>query len=97
MTEARNEALERAIKKFSSIAEMARQMDVTYQAIQDWRKRGRVPSDRCPRLAELSGESREDLVGWPPTDINERAKSSDDTQPPVGGSNESSKLQPLVV
>lgn len=92
-----NEALERAIKKFSSIAEMARQMEVTYQAIQDWRKRGRVPADRCTRLAELTGENREDLVGWEPSDISERAKASDDAQPPVGGSNKGRKLEPMAL
>lgn len=91
-----NKALERAIKKFDSIADMARQMGVTYQAIQDWRKRGRVPADRCVLLAELSGESREELVGWPPENIIERAKASDDTQPPVGRVKKSDKLAKMV-
>ncbi|MFM0263298.1 carph-isopro domain-containing protein [Paraburkholderia sediminicola] len=91
-----NQALERAVKKFSSIADMARQMDVTYQAIQDWRKRGRVPADRCIRLAELTGESREELVGWPPSNITEQAKASDDVQPPVGGTSSDDKLAKMV-
>ena len=85
-TTAMNQALEDAIAKFDSIADMARQMGVTYQAIKDWRKRGRVPADRCIKLAELTGISREALVGWPPEDTTERAKASDDVQPPVGGS-----------
>jgi hypothetical protein len=75
-----NQALEDAIAKFDSIADMARQMGVTYQAIQDWRKRGRVPADRCIKLAELTGISREALVGWPPEDTTDRSAASDDTQ-----------------
>lgn len=79
-----NPALDRAIAHFDSLADMARQMGVTYQAIQDWQRRGRVPSDRCPRLSELTGESREDLVGWPPEDSVDKVAASDDVQPPVG-------------
>jgi DNA-binding transcriptional regulator YdaS (Cro superfamily) len=90
-----NPALERAIKKFSSTAEMARQLGVSYQAIQDWRKRGRVPSDRCPLLSELTGESRDDLVGWPPVNVTDRIKASDDAQPPVGDPDD--KLSKMAV
>lgn len=79
-----NPALERAIAHFASLAEMARQMGVTYQAVQQWQKTGKVPADRCTKLAELTGESREDLVGWPPEDIVDRGAASDDAQPPVG-------------
>lgn len=86
-----NQALEDAIAKFDSIADMARQMGVTYQAIQDWQKRGRVPVDRIPLLSDLTGISREQLAGWPPSDIVDRAKASDDAQPPVGGSSGKTK------
>lgn len=79
-----NPALDRAIDHFDSLADMARQMGVTYQAIQQWKVKGSVPAIHCPKLAELTGESREDLVGWDLPDIVERAKASDDTQPPVG-------------
>ncbi len=81
-----NPALERAIAFFGSLAEMSRQMGVTYQAIQQWQAKGRVPSDHCTKLSQLTGESREDLIGWPPLDddVTDRAGASDDVQPPVG-------------
>jgi DNA-binding transcriptional regulator YdaS (Cro superfamily) len=89
----KNEALERAIAHFGSMSAMARALGLSgYQVIQSWRLAGRVPSPHVPRLAELTGESREDLVGWPATDVVERAKASDDVQPPVGGTNKDSKL-----
>jgi 2-polyprenyl-6-methoxyphenol hydroxylase-like FAD-dependent oxidoreductase len=83
-----NQALEDAIATFESLADMARQMGVNYQAIQDWRARGRVPVDRIPKLSELSGISRELLAGWPPEDADDRVKSSDDAQPPVGNASD---------
>lgn len=79
-----NPALDRAIAHFSSLSDMARQMGVTYQAVQQWQKQGRVPSKHCPKLAELTGESREDLVGWNLPDVVDSAEASDDVQPPVG-------------
>lgn len=64
---------------------MARALGLSgYQVIQSWRIAGRVPSPHVPKLAELTGESREDLVGWPVVDPIEQAKASDDVQPPVG-------------
>jgi DNA-binding transcriptional regulator YdaS (Cro superfamily) len=90
----KNEALERAIAHFGSLSEMARQLDVSgYQVIQQWRLSGRVPPQHCTRLAQLTGESREDLVGWPPLDDEkiDRAKASDDAQPPAGGSGRKTK------
>jgi DNA-binding transcriptional regulator YdaS (Cro superfamily) len=91
----KNPALKRAVAKFDSIADMARQMGVSYQAVQDWIKRGRVPADRCVLLSELTGESREELVGWPPSNIVDRLKASDDAQPPVGSSDDE-KLAKMV-
>jgi DNA-binding transcriptional regulator YdaS (Cro superfamily) len=83
----KNKALERAIGRFKSLSDMADQLGVSsYQVIQQWRKAGRVPPDHCTKLAKLTGESREDLVGWPPEDATDRAASSDDAQPPVGDS-----------
>lgn len=86
----KNEALERAIAHFRSLTDMAQQLDLSgYQVIQQWRKAGRVPPDHCTKLAQLTGESRADLIGWPPLDGEgeiERAKASDDAQPPTGGS-----------
>lgn len=79
-----NPALDRAIAHFSSLSDMARQMGVTYQAVQQWQKQGKVPSKHCPKLAALTGESREDLVGWNLPDAIDSAQASDDVQPPVG-------------
>jgi DNA-binding transcriptional regulator YdaS (Cro superfamily) len=94
----KNEALERAIAHFGSLSAMARALGLSgYQVIQSWRAAGRVPSPHVPLLAELTGESREDLVGWPPEDLTERAKASDDVQPPVGGTNKSIKSARMVI
>jgi DNA-binding transcriptional regulator YdaS (Cro superfamily) len=92
----KNPALKRAVAKFDSIADMARQMGVSYQAVQDWIRRGRVPADRCVLLSKLTGESREDLVGWPPSNIVDRAEASDDVQPPAGGTSGDEKLAKMV-
>lgn len=93
----KNPALKRAVAKFESIADMARQMGVSYQAVQDWIKRGRVPADRCVLLSELTGESREELVGWPPEDATDRAAASDDTQGVGGSVDPDDKLAKMVV
>jgi hypothetical protein len=86
---AKNAALERAIAHFGSLSEMARALELSgYQVIQQWRRAGRVPSPHVPKLAALTGESREDLVGWPPLE-SEPMSSSDDAQPPNGTSDRS--------
>jgi hypothetical protein len=86
----KNEALERAIAHFKSLTDMAQQLELSgYQVIQQWRKAGRVPPDHCTKLAQLTGESREDLIGWPPLTGDgkvDRAAAIDDAQPPTGGS-----------
>lgn len=48
-------AIDRAIGQFKSLSEMARQLDVTYQAIQDWRNRNYVPAEHCPSIERLTG------------------------------------------
>lgn len=79
----KNEALERAIAHFGSLTAMARALNLSgYQVIQQWRASGRVPPQHCTELSRLTGESRDDLVGWPP--IEDAAGAADDTQPPVG-------------
>ncbi len=66
-----NEALERAIKHFGSLSEMARQMRLSgYQVIQHWRKAGCVPIPYCTELERLSGEPRDVLAGFPPRDTS---------------------------
>lgn len=89
----KNAALERAIAHFGSLSEMARALGLSgYQVIQQWRRAGRVPSQHVPRLAALTGERRDDLVGWPPIE-NDSASASDDAQPPTGG--ETDRSEPL--
>jgi hypothetical protein len=89
----KNEALERAIAHFGSLSATARALGLSgYQVVQQWRASGRVPPQHCTLLAELTGESRDELVGWVAGDVVERAKASDDTQPPVGGTNKDRKL-----
>jgi DNA-binding transcriptional regulator YdaS (Cro superfamily) len=84
-----NESLERAIAHFKSLSDMARQVGVSgYQVIQQWRKSGRVPPEHCTKVAQLTGESRDDLIGWPPL---ENPDALDDVQPPVGGSSRKTK------
>jgi DNA-binding transcriptional regulator YdaS (Cro superfamily) len=86
----KNEALERAIAHFGSLSEMARQLGVSgYQVIQQWRASGRVPPQHCTKLAQLTGEAREDLVGWPPLEDN--SPSSDDAQNNPGGTSRTTK------
>lgn len=86
----KNAALERAIAHFGSLSAMARALNLSgYQVIQQWRVSGRVPYQYCTELARLTGESRDDLVGFPP--IEDSAAASDDTQPPVGSTDSDSK------
>jgi DNA-binding transcriptional regulator YdaS (Cro superfamily) len=63
-----NEALERAITKFGSLAAMARALNLSgYQVIQEWRRQGRVPAEHCPEVEKLTGELCEVLnskVDW---------------------------------
>jgi DNA-binding transcriptional regulator YdaS (Cro superfamily) len=42
-----------AIEKFGSLANMARQLEVSHQVIQGWRKQARVPPQHCPRIERL--------------------------------------------
>lgn len=81
----KNAALERAIAHFDSLSDMARQLGVNgYQVIQQWRLSDRVPPQHCTRLAQLTGENRDDLVGWPP--LEDSSAASDDAQNNPGGS-----------
>jgi DNA-binding transcriptional regulator YdaS (Cro superfamily) len=90
-----NEALERAIEHFGSLSEMARQLGVSgYQVIQQWRTSGRVPPQHCTKLAQLTGETREDLVGWPP--LEDDSPSSDDVQNNPGGTVRKTKERKLA-
>ncbi|WP_321810103.1 transcriptional regulator [Burkholderia sp. BCC1985] len=67
-TPLRNDALEEAIGKFDSLAEMARVLGLSsYRVIQEWRRQGRVPAEHCPRIERAVGvrcEGLNDRVDW---------------------------------
>jgi hypothetical protein len=91
----KNESLERAIAHFDTLSEMARELGLSgYQVVQHWRRSGRVPPEYCTELSRLTGERREDLVGWPPTAAIESIEATDDVQPPVGDADHDSDGNP---
>lgn len=65
-----NEAINRAVESFGSMAEMARQLELSsYTVIQAWKAAGRVPAEHCPKIERLSGgavrcEDLNDRVDW---------------------------------
>jgi DNA-binding transcriptional regulator YdaS (Cro superfamily) len=64
----KNAALEDAISKFPSLAEMARRLGLSsYRVIQEWRRQGRVPPEHCPKVERETGipcEGLNDRVNW---------------------------------
>ena len=54
-------ALRYAALTIGSIAGLARQLDVTPQAVSGWLTRGRVPAERVLEIERLTGVSRNDL------------------------------------
>ncbi|MFT0167518.1 YdaS family helix-turn-helix protein [Paraburkholderia mimosarum] len=67
-THPKNAALEEAIGKFPSLAEMASRLGLSsYRVIQEWRRQGRVPADHCPPVERETGvlsEGLNDRVDW---------------------------------
>lgn len=67
-TQPRNPALEQAIAKFGSLADMARALELSsYRVIQEWRRQGRVPAEHCPKIERASGipcEGLNDRIDW---------------------------------
>jgi DNA-binding transcriptional regulator YdaS (Cro superfamily) len=61
MTPEQLAALNEAIKKGGGIVKLAKTMDVTISAIQQWRKRG-VPPPRAKQLETATGVSRARLA-----------------------------------
>jgi DNA-binding transcriptional regulator YdaS (Cro superfamily) len=65
-----NQAIDRAIQHFGSMAQMARSLNLSsYTVIQQWRQSGRVPAEHCPKIERLlSGkikcEELNDRVDW---------------------------------
>jgi len=64
----KNPALEEAIGKFDSLADMARALGLSsYRVIQEWRRQGRVPAEHCPKIERAVGvhcEGLNDRVDW---------------------------------
>lgn len=55
------EALYRAAATFGGLAELARKLGVTPQAVDGWRSRGRVPAERVLDIERLTGVTRHAL------------------------------------
>ncbi len=47
-------AIEKAVEIVGGPGKMAAEFDVSYQAVQDWIRTGRVPADRCPSIERLT-------------------------------------------
>lgn len=61
------DALERAIQKAGSVVALAKGIDAASSAPSMWKKRGRVPAEKCPAIERLTGVPCEDLrpdVDW---------------------------------
>lgn len=58
----KNPALEEAIKKAGSSAEMARRLGVTYQAVLAWKRNGFMPARRAQQVELEYGVNRQDLI-----------------------------------
>ncbi|RDU99196.1 YdaS family helix-turn-helix protein [Trinickia dinghuensis] len=64
----KNPALEEAISKFDTMADMATALGLSsYRVIQEWRRQGRVPAEHCPKIERACGvlcEGLNDRVDW---------------------------------
>lgn len=54
-------AIESAIEKAGSAAELARRLGVVPMTVSQWKKRGQVPAERCLDVEAATGVSRHDL------------------------------------
>lgn len=50
--------IESAIAAVGGIKALARLLDIRYQAVQQWVRRGRPPAERCLEIERVSGVSR---------------------------------------
>lgn len=48
----------RAIESAGSMSELARQLGVSYQSVQQWRDREQIPAERVLAVEKLTGVSR---------------------------------------
>ncbi len=77
------DALNKAIKKFGGVKKLAKELDVTHQAILKWKRRG-VPAKRVLRLVQLmDGEIsphdlRDDIYPDPTWNPYRRREQSDE-------------------
>jgi DNA-binding transcriptional regulator YdaS (Cro superfamily) len=55
------EAVLRAIEGGGGLKSVAEKLGVRYQAVQKWRRSGRVPAERVLALESISGVSRSDI------------------------------------
>lgn len=55
------QALEQAITAAGGPTALGEAIDVTPQAVCNWRKRGRVPPERCKAVEQVTGVPREKL------------------------------------
>jgi len=67
-TQPKNRALEEAIAKFDTLADMARALGLSsYRVIQQWQRQGRVPAEHCPKIERAVGvrcEGLNDRIDW---------------------------------
>ncbi|MCU0807930.1 MAG: helix-turn-helix domain-containing protein [Candidatus Contendobacter sp.] len=53
--------LQQSIAAAGGMKPLAQRLGVRYQAIQQWRRRGRPPAERCLEIERLTGVSRYEL------------------------------------
>jgi hypothetical protein len=58
-------ALERAFKKFDSLAHMARQLGVTPQCVGHWKRLGGIPAKQAKVVGDMTGINWKKLLKEP--------------------------------
>lgn len=61
------DGLDRAIQKAGSVVALAKGINAAISAPSMWKKRGRVPADKCPAIERFTGVPCEELrpdVDW---------------------------------
>ena len=64
-------SVQKAIEQSGGVGPLSRRIGVTYQAVQQWAKAGRIPVERVLEVERLTGisrhELRPDIYGTAPT------------------------------
>ena len=47
--------IDRAIEMAGGVVLLAKELDVVYQCVQDWRKKGKVPPQHAPQVEAFTG------------------------------------------